>query len=548
MTTVAVIMAMLVAVMLSGVLVRLLPLAIPLPFIQIGLGFLIAAVFQRGVLIEPDIFFLLFLPPLLFLDGWRVSKVAVLRDASSIAQLALGLVFLTVGAVGYLIHWMIPAVPLPVAFAIAAIVSPTDPVALEAISHRVHIPGRMRTILEGEALFNDASGLVAFRIAAAAALTGAFSWAEAIGSFLWLAIAGIVVGMVITWLLMGTRARLTRRFGAEPGSDVLLSLITPFFVYYVAEQIGASGILAAVAAGITMSYAEMSGRLAAATRVERHAVWNLLQFTLNGMMFVLLGEQLPTLIDNLSSAASESGAQHLYWLPVYGLAVCAGLIACRLLWVTVSLKIAALRARRRGRTPIAPHPRLILAMALAGVRGAVTLAGVMTLPFALLDGSPFPARDLAICLAALVILFSLLLACLGLPPLMKGLEVPSSERDRREQATLHRTRLQAALKGVREAAAQFGQASPADAALYRDVAERVSLELRREACAYGDAETSVPPDARDLYIERQLRLQAVAAARQAIYQLARRHQISDSLAREQVMLLDMEEARIRASR
>src|SRR5690606_2249453 len=216
-------MAMLVGVLLSGALARALPLPIPLPFVQIAIGFVIAAVFQRGVLIEPEIFFLLFLPPLLFLDGWRVSKLTVLRESSSILQLAFGLVLLTVIGVGYLIHWMIPAVPLPVAFAIAAIVSPTDPVAVEAVSRRVHIPRRMKAILEGESLFNDASGLVAFRFAVAAAVTGTFSLSQAALSFLWVSAAGLSIGAGLTWLVMQLNTMVTQRLGEEPGAEVLLS-------------------------------------------------------------------------------------------------------------------------------------------------------------------------------------------------------------------------------------------------------------------------------------------------------------------------------------
>src|SRR5690606_34910073 len=157
------------------------------------------------------------------------------------------------------------------------------------------------------------------------------------------------------------------------------------------------------------------GRLPASTRVERQSVWTMVQFTLNGMMFVLLGEQLPTILAGLSSAVDESGARHLYWLPLYGAVICLGLILCRALWVTLSLQIGAMKARRQGQTHDKVSKRGILAMSVAGVRGAVTLAGVMTLPLALPDGSPFPARDLAICLATIAILFSLLLASASLP-------------------------------------------------------------------------------------------------------------------------------------
>ncbi|WP_370647830.1 Na+/H+ antiporter [Achromobacter sp. ACRQX] len=544
MGTFTVVMAMLVAVLFSGVLVRMLPLAVPLPFVQIGLGFVIAAVFQRGVLIEPEIFFLLFLPPLLFLDGWRISKLAVLRESSSIIQLAFGLVILTVIGVGYLIHWMIPDVPLPVAFAIAAIVSPTDPVAVEAISRRVHIPRRMMAILEGEALFNDASGLVAFRFAVAAAATGTFSLAQATMSFFWVAIAGLSIGAGLTWLIMQLRTIYTRRVGEEPGSEVLLSLLTPFFVYFVAEHANASGILAAVSAGVMMSYSELSGRALAATRMERRAVWNTVQFTLNGMIFVLLGEQFPTIFAGLASAAKEAGGQSLWWLPVYGLAVCLGLVLCRLLWVTVSLKLSAMAARRRGAEPREVGARVILAVSVAGVRGAVTLAGVMTLPFALDSGAPFPARDLAVSLAAMVIVFSLLLASVALPPLMRGLHFAPNSRTEREASLAQDAMLRAALDSVAAGARRRGVENPENAALYLEVAENLSGALRRqsgEAADVADTERL----GRQIAIERELRLEAIAASREAVFHLARTHRISDSLAREQGRLLDLHEAHLR---
>lgn len=535
---------MLVAVLLSGACARLSPVSIPLPFIQIAFGFLVAAVFQRGVIIEPEIFFILFLPPLLFLDGWRISKRTVWGEASSILQLAFGLVFLTVICIGYLIHWMIPAIPLPVSFAIAAIVSPTDPVAVEAISRRVAIPRRMMAILEGEALFNDASGLVAFRFAVAAVLTGTFSLAQATLAFLWVSLAGVVIGAVLTGLIMRARSLITRRLGEEAGADVLLSLILPFLVYYLAEKAGASGILAAVAAGVTMSYAELSGRALAATRIERHAVWNMVRFTLNGMMFVLLGEQFPVLFANLSRAAGEAGGQPLHLLPIYGLAICLGLIAVRFLWIMTSLKINAIQSRHRGGLPQSVSPRVMLAMSVAGVRGAVTLAGVMTLPLALRDGSPFPVRDLAITLAAMVIIFSLLLASVSLPALMRGLRFPPNERIQQERDMAEEAMAQAAIDSLAKGLERRLKQAPEDAELCTSVADMLAEDLHRQRWGAAD-EKSAQIQAKRFSIEREMRLEMIAASRARLLQLARSHQISDALAREHVHRLDMQETRLR---
>ena len=191
MDSIELVLAMLLAVVASSYVVRILPLPIPLPLVQIAMGAGIAGVLDHGVVLDPQIFFLLFLPPLLFLDGWRIPKDGLLRDKTVILQLALGLVVFTVVGAGFLIHWLIPAMPLAVAFALAAIVSPTDPVAVSSIAARVPIPKRLLHILEGESLLNDATGLVCFRFAVAAAITGSFSMGSASLTFLWLAGAGV---------------------------------------------------------------------------------------------------------------------------------------------------------------------------------------------------------------------------------------------------------------------------------------------------------------------------------------------------------------------
>src|SRR6202140_2736410 len=203
----------LLAPVVSGAVARMSPVPLPLPLVQIALGSIIASVANLGVALKPDIFFLLFLPPLLFLDGWRIPKEGLFRDRGTILELALGLVVFTVVGVGYFVNWMIPAMPLAVAFALAAIISPTDPVAVSAIASRVPVPRRLMHILEGEALLNDASGLVCMRFAVAAALTGTFSLVDAFGPFLWLAIGGIAIGVGVTWMATVAKNRFSQRFG-----------------------------------------------------------------------------------------------------------------------------------------------------------------------------------------------------------------------------------------------------------------------------------------------------------------------------------------------
>ena len=535
------VLTMLLLVLASGYLVRMLPFALPLPLVQIALGACVAAVAGRGVVLDPGFFFLLFLPPLLFLDGWRIPKEGLFRDARTILQLALGLVVFTVAGVGLLIHWLIPSMPLAVAFALAAIVSPTDPVAVTSIARRAPIPARLMHILEGESLLNDASGLVCFRFAVAAAMTGQFSPASAALTFVWLAVGGVVIGAAVTWGISRGHVRLTRRFGQDSGLPILVSLLTPFGAYLAAEHLGASGILAAVAAGITMSYVELAGGALAVTRVQRTAVWDTVQFTLNGIMFVLLGEQLPRILD----AAIDAVGHDASWrLPLYALAISAGLALLRFAWVWTSLRLTRMKAKRRGEKRDLPSWRLVAATSLAGVRGAVTLAGVLSLPLLMADGSAFPHRDLAIFLASAVILISLLGASFGLPRLLVNLDLPPEPHAEREEQHARRAAAEAAVAAIERAQHELPGAK-AEPEIYASAAVRVmALYARRlgDGGAAVDAGQLRKADA----AERTLRVAGLQAERDAIFALARHNRVSDDLARRLVREIDLVESRYQA--
>jgi|TARA_R110000850_G_scaffold276757_2_gene420039 Na+/H+ antiporter len=540
-------LAMMAAVGISGALARMLPAGIPLPLIQIALGFVIAGVFEEGVELDPDVFFLLFLPPLLFLDGWRIPKEGLWREKGGIIQLSFGLVLLTVLGLGLILHWLIPAMPLAVAFAVAAIVSPTDPVAVSAITRKVPVPKRLMSVLEGESLFNDATGLVAFRTAVAAVVTGTFSISHAALSFIWVAAAGLATGVVVTWGLSRARTAVVKRVGEEPGAEVLLSLMVPFAAYFAAEYISASGILAAVSAGVTMSYVELSGSSSALTRMHRQSTWNVVQFALNGTMFVLLGEQLPGIYTGAVEAIAETGHHNPLWLVVYALVICIVLGVFRFGWVYASVRFEGWRKRRRG----IPFPEvgagMMMVLTLGGVRGAITLAGVLTLPLVLNDGTPFPARDLAILLAATVIITSLVLASALMPPVVKMLRHQSSGIKREQQEYLAvQTAREAAERALQEEVdrltSEFPDAREQD--LLSSVAERLLADIRAVSAV---SELGLPDEwlAHEKRVEQRMRLAVIDAARQSIFALARQHKISDELAREMVARLDMEEVRNR---
>lgn len=544
MDAITVSLVMLIAVMASSMIGRALPVPIPLPLVQITLGALIASVLGRGVELDPELFFFLFLPPLLFLDGWRIPKEGLVRDRAMILQLALGLVIVTVVGLGYLIHLMIPSMPLAIAFALAAIISPTDPVAVSAITQRLTLPRRIMHILEGESLLNDASGLVAFRFAVAAAVTGTFSLTDASLSFLWVSLGGLAIGAGITWLITFGKGMFALRYGEDGGSQILISVLIPFAAYALAEHLGASGILAAVAAGITMSYTELSGRALASTRMQRAAVWNTIQFTLNGIIFVLLGEQLPAIFDNAVRVVQSTGHRNPLWLFVYALAINLVLAGLRFGWVWASLTISNLWARWRGETPTLLNPRLIGAISLAGTRGALTLAGVLTLPLALNDGTPLPARDLAIFLAATVIIISLLASSFGLPRMIKGIDSPVDKEHHRQEDEANEAARQAAIKSVEATLHQYTRQHPEqDAQLYTEVAGRVMDSLQYQVTA--DATTVDAERVREQQaIERQMRLVALSASRDELFKLARQRRISDEIVRDLVRRIDLQEARL----
>jgi Na+/H+ antiporter len=389
MEIVSLVLLLLLAVVASSAVSRLIPFNIPTPLVQIALGTVVGLSTEIRVELEPELFFLLFLPPLLFLDGWRIPKDELFRDWSIVLELALGLVIVTVLGAGFLIHWMIPLMPLAVAFALAAVLSPTDPIAVSAIAARVPIPKRMMHILEGESLFNDASGLVCLRFAIAAALTGHFSLPNAALSFAWAAIGGLAIGIGVTLSVTRAKGWLSSRFGEDSGSQVLISLLIPFGAYLLAEHIHSSGILAAVGAGVTMTFAEASRQALPATRMRRNSVWDTIQFAGNGIIFVLLGEQFPTILKGAAHTVESAGHQSAWWLAVYVLAITLGLAALRFSWVWTSLRLTLFR-RREARPFRSSDLRLVSAMSFAGVKGTITLAGVLTLPLVLSDGSPRP--------------------------------------------------------------------------------------------------------------------------------------------------------------
>ncbi|MBB3104779.1 Na+/H+ antiporter [Azomonas macrocytogenes] len=540
METVSLVLVMLVAVLFASILRRMLPasFSVPQPLLQIALGAGIGMVSDWRLQMDPQVFFLLFLPPLLFLDGWRIPKEGLSHDRGIILSLAIGLVVFTVVGAGYFINWLLPSIPLGVAFALAAVISPTDPVAVSAIAARIPIPKRLMHILEGESLLNDASGLVCLRFAVAAVLSGGFELSDAVLDFLRLAVGGVAIGVAIAWSINWAKRWISRHFGEEAAAQILVSLLLPFLAYLAAEHLHCSGILAAVAAGFVMSRTELSGQALAVTRLQRRAVWDTLQYALNGLMFVLLGEQLPGIVSRLG-ILDDPGT--LSWLLLYVLIINLSLMGLRFVWVFASLRFTLFA----GKNAAAFQPRKALSIAavtsVAGVRGAISLAGVMTLPLYISFGYPFPARDLVIFLTTGVIIVSLIVAGIGLPLLIRGLEMPYEPEEHVHENRARDQAAQAAIKAIEQALHRLSEDCP-DAGGYIEVASRVTDTYRsriesRAASLESQNLTRVAEE-----VERQLLLVGLQAERSELFRLARTRRLDEQQARRLIRQIDLIEA------
>ncbi|KVX15842.1 sodium:proton antiporter [Burkholderia ubonensis] len=538
------VLVLLLTVALSGALARVLPLRLPLPLMQIAFGAILAwPKFNLHVTFDPEIFMLLFIPPLLFADGWRIPKRELYLQRRAILMLAFGLVFMTVLAVGYFAHWLIPELPLPIAFALAAVLSPTDAVALSGIAGKGRIPPQLMHILEGEALMNDASGLVALKFAVAAALTGMFSLRDASITFVIVAAGGLATGAAVSWTfsVLSTRFLNAEQEG-DPAPGIVMTLLVPFAAYLIAEHLDLSGVLAAVAAGMMMNYTSFSRKSTVASRVRAESTWAMIEFVFNGMVFIMLGLQLPHIIGRALVDAHHTSDALVGRMILNVLAMMLALYAIRFMWVWLLRWIASRRAARQGLTGTMAGLRTIAVMTVGGVRGAVTLAGVLSIPVALADGTPLPGRDTAIFVASAVILGSLVFAVIGLPLLLRGVRSPRNPLAEEERAA-RSAAAQAAIRAIDSAHGAIAvDLDESGSARCADVAARVMDLYRRRLAALSDGGPAPRAEAKQAEtMELQMKIAAVRAERSMLYRMRGEHRISDETLAKLLREIDLSE-------
>ena len=430
----AVIISLLVAVaFLSALATRI---GIPYPILLVVGG--LALGFAPGipdVRLEPELVLVVFLPPLLYSAAFFANLRELRADTRSITLSSTVLVVATAAAVAVTAHALVEDLPWAVAFALGAIVAPTDPVAATQILRRFHLPRRTVTIIEGEALINDASALVLYRIAVAAIGGGAFSLLDAGLSFVTSAAGGLAIGLVVAIVIRELRSRLD-----DPPVEITLSLLSGYAAYIPADAVGASGVVAAVTTGIAIGWWAPS-MASPAVRQQGFALWSLLTFLLNAILFVLIGLQLPAILDGLSG---ESPA----FLLETAAAISGVVILTRLVWAMVTPHVirALDRRPRQIARRVGWRPRLVSAW--SGMRGAVSLAAALALP------ATTPQRDLLIFLTFGVIFATLVLQGLTLPALIRALRIESDDAEEREELRARLVATQAALARIEELGAE----------------------------------------------------------------------------------------------
>ena len=432
------VMGLLAAVAALSLLSRKVPIPYPILLVLGGLILGLIPGLPR-VSLDPELVFLFFLPPLLYpaalFTSWRDFR-ANLRP---ILLLAVGLVLFTTAATGFLVHYLIPELPLAAGFVLGAIISPPDAIAAMAIAEHLRVPRRIVTILEGESLVNDATALVALRFASAAVLTGSFSAGHAAGQFLVVAIGGIGFGLAIGV----ATAWIQKRIDDAP-IEITISLLTPFAAYLPAEQLGVSGVLAVVSAGLYHGW-RIPEITTSRSRLQGGPVWEMIEFLLNGFIFLLIGLQLPAVLRHLSGQSPS----RLVW---YAGLVSVAVIVIRVLWVfpaTYLPRLLFAGLRRRDPSPAWQHVTIV---AWTGMRGVVSLAAALALPLTVNDGSLFPGRELILFLTFVVILATLVVQGLSLPAIIRWLGVEDDRATEKEERAARLAANQTALARIKELA------------------------------------------------------------------------------------------------
>jgi CPA1 family monovalent cation:H+ antiporter len=519
--------ALLVSVAVLNALANWLRIPYPIVLVVGGLALGVVPGIPR-IEIDPDLILLLFLPPLLYSNAFFADLQGLRSDARVITLASVGLVLATVAGVGFLAH-LVFGLPTAVSFALGAIVAPTDAVAASAIARRLGVSRRMVNVLEGESLVNDATALVAYKVAVAAAVGGTFSAWEAGVEFLYVAAGGIAIGLAVGWVVAEIRRRLD-----DPTTEVTISLFTGYAAFLPADELGLSGVLATVTAGLYLGW--MAPQLASPeTRLQSFSLWSILTFLLNATLFVLIGLQLPVIVDGIRESGISTGTAI-----GYALLASAAVIAIRFAWGFLTTILIRAVDRRPSQKARRSTWRERTVNGWAGMRGAVSLAAALALPFTTDAGEPLPGRSLVLFVTFGVILVTLVGQGLTLPWLIRVLGV-HEDGDAEEHEEL-KARLRAAAAALARLEELEGEewTNPDTVTRLRGLYE---FRRRRFKVRAGKVEDEDGIEDRSLSYQRLMH-ELYDAQRAALVQMRNSGTASGEVIRRVERELDLEESRL----
>jgi len=484
------------------------------------------------IALSPEIVFMIFLPPLLYEAAWFTSWYDFWKWKRPITLLAFGLVFFTSLAVAFVSSSLIPGFTLALGFLLGGIISPPDAVAAQSVLKGLQIPKRITTILEGESLVNDASSLIVFRFALAAILTGQFVFQTAVVNFFVVSIMGIAIGIIVGFVFYAIHKYLP----TTSSVDTILTLMTPYIMYLTAEQFHFSGVLAVVSGGLFLSF--RSHRIFDfRTRIQTNGVWSALIFLLNGLVFILIGLQLPLIIDGLGD---YSVGEAIY----YSIIITLLTIVIRILWVFPNTYLPRFLSRKiREREPF-PAPKMVFLVGWAGMRGVVSLASALAVPLVMSDGTtPFPLRNLILFITFVVILITLVFQGLTMPFLIRLLNI-EDDREIPEAVQLSEIRCRMANHSINYLLENHSEEIEKNGKLNRFF-QQLQHTIKREELLASEQENAVErAAARQRFNE--IFLELVANRRRELFNLRREKTFDDEVIREYERLLDLEEARMQS--
>lgn len=530
--TLLLVLSLLVVIFMLVMLAQKLKVSYPIFLVLAGLGISFIPGIPH-ITIDPELIFLIFLPPLLYEAAWYTSWHDFWEWRRPISMLAFGLVFCTSIIIGYLSNNIIPGFTLALGFLLGGIISPPDAVAATSVLKNIKIPKQLTVILEGESLVNDASSLIVFRFALVAILTGSFSLQHAIGNFFLAAGMGVVTGLVIAGIVFSIH----RFLPTTPVIDAALTVMTPYFMYLAAEQFHFSGVMAVVSGGLYISYRSHKIFRTAATRMNMLGVWATLIFILNGLVFILIGLELPDIVQGLGDYSIMQGIK-------YGLIISVTAIVIRILWVLPIAYVPKWLGQTARMDHVNPTWKGPFIIGWAGMRGVVSLASALSIPLLLNDNiTPFPHRNLIIFVTFIVILVTLVFQGLTLPLVIKWVNikeinetVPEDEQETSIQLVLKK----AALDRIREKYSAEAAGNEWISSLKKDLESDISIANERlNAIRKGIHEEE------EIKKYNEVLSDLFSVQREALFQLRRHNSFSDEEIRKQEYQLDWDELKLR---